>query len=398
EILPSSMSADTTWNCVLSVTTNPIESETLRDLEDAALGAVLGSGSGDGLTARFDRYDARYNNNTGLSRRPGTEVGATATQLNAYQVINWRAGSSQSSNDQDVPMLDAWLRTNNGTRRGFWGNGPSFAPTMHYAGTVARNFLNQTLGTRYTCASARSANCPTGTALDSTFCLPLVAAATPAFGSPGPASLFGNGCRTLLNYPAITPEPTIPEALGNLSYWKNGSLAPYASITVDQPSGLAYRSVVDAFSLYHLRRSPTDSHDPGMCNDMTPMYERAFDVLGWLGTAECPTVMISGLPPIGSGPSPPVRPFLGEARPNPASGATRIAFAVARNGTPTRIDLFDVTGRLVRRLVDRPMDAGRHEVAWDGRAANGARVGAGLYFYRMVSGSFMETRKLVVAD
>ncbi|MDZ4806002.1 MAG: FlgD immunoglobulin-like domain containing protein [Candidatus Eisenbacteria bacterium] len=98
----------------------------------------------------------------------------------------------------------------------------------------------------------------------------------------------------------------------------------------------------------------------------------------------------------GTEPAPAKPTYLTEARPNPASGATRIVFGVARNNTPTRIEIFDIAGRRVRTLLDRSLDAGSHEIVWDGRAEDGSEVVAGLYFYHYESGSLSETRKLVV--
>ncbi len=69
-------------------------------------------------------------------------------------------------------------------------------------------------------------------------------------------------------------------------------------------------------------------------------------------------------------------------RPNPAAGATVIGYAVDR---PTRLDLeiFDVSGRLVRSLVRQDVEAGEGEVVWDGRDHRSRTVGAGVYFVRL---------------
>ena len=64
---------------------------------------------------------------------------------------------------------------------------------------------------------------------------------------------------------------------------------------------------------------------------------------------------------------------------NPASGDTRVALTLARDGG-ARVDVHDVTGRLVRTVFDGPLAAGQRELAWDGRDAAGATVPAGLYF------------------
>jgi flagellar hook assembly protein FlgD len=49
-----------------------------------------------------------------------------------------------------------------------------------------------------------------------------------------------------------------------------------------------------------------------------------------------------------------------------------------------RIQIFDASGRLVRTLLDRSFsEGGYHDVAIDGRRDDGARLGSGVYFYRV---------------
>jgi flagellar hook assembly protein FlgD len=59
------------------------------------------------------------------------------------------------------------------------------------------------------------------------------------------------------------------------------------------------------------------------------------------------------------------------------------------------LDIFDVTGRRVRNLVNRTLAAGETRVTWDGRGDDGRVTGAGIYFYRIATGDTVETHKLV---
>jgi hypothetical protein len=70
------------------------------------------------------------------------------------------------------------------------------------------------------------------------------------------------------------------------------------------------------------------------------------------------------------------------ALPNPMGPATEISYAIALPGRVT-LTIHDVTGRLVRTLIDRDESPGAHSVAWDGRDDRGARVGRGVYAYRL---------------
>ncbi len=82
------------------------------------------------------------------------------------------------------------------------------------------------------------------------------------------------------------------------------------------------------------------------------------------------------------------------AAPNPFAGSVTLHFHVAVAG-PIAIDVFDVSGRLVRRLASGLVEAGWHSVCWDGTTDQGNPVGAGTYPCRLRSGSGGVTRRLI---
>ncbi len=86
---------------------------------------------------------------------------------------------------------------------------------------------------------------------------------------------------------------------------------------------------------------------------------------------------------------------LHQSFPNPFNPTTRIAFDI---NTPAQVSLkiFDVSGRLVRVLVDKTLTAGRHEVIWNGTDESGTKVASGIYFCRMTAGTFTEANKLIL--
>jgi len=88
--------------------------------------------------------------------------------------------------------------------------------------------------------------------------------------------------------------------------------------------------------------------------------------------------------------------ILRQNSPNPVTSSTRIGFDLPATSAVT-LEVFDVKGRLVRRLVNgRTMDARSHIVEWDGRSDRGATVGSGIYFYRLRTASGTLTRKMSV--
>lgn len=100
----------------------------------------------------------------------------------------------------------------------------------------------------------------------------------------------------------------------------------------------------------------------------------------------------------------PLAYLLDQNYPNPFNPSTVIAFEIPEvagedrdgGGTITTLKIFDVRGRLVRILVDGELAAGKYQVVWDGRYENGAGASSGVYFYRITSGSFSSTRKMVL--
>lgn len=81
--------------------------------------------------------------------------------------------------------------------------------------------------------------------------------------------------------------------------------------------------------------------------------------------------------------------------PNPFNPATRIHFVLPARSR-VRIDVFNILGQRVRTLMDGPLEAGRHQVEWDGRDSGRREVASGIYFYRLQAGDFTDARKMIL--
>jgi hypothetical protein len=92
-------------------------------------------------------------------------------------------------------------------------------------------------------------------------------------------------------------------------------------------------------------------------------------------------------PPLVSGLRPPA--------PNPTRGTTAVSYALAQAGR-VQLGVYDVSGRLVRQLVDAERRAGTETVVWNGMAESGARLEAGVYFVRLAAPGFRETRRVIL--
>ena len=81
---------------------------------------------------------------------------------------------------------------------------------------------------------------------------------------------------------------------------------------------------------------------------------------------------------------------LGQNYPNPFNPTTHIRFNIPETGN-TKLTVFNIMGEAVANLVDGVVPAGGHTVSW-----NAANMPTGVYFYRMESGNFSQTRKLLL--
>ena len=86
---------------------------------------------------------------------------------------------------------------------------------------------------------------------------------------------------------------------------------------------------------------------------------------------------------------------LSQNYPNPFNPETHIKYAIPRDGEVT-IVIYDLLGRLVRRLVDEHKSAGYYQAIWDARNDDGNVVSNGIYLLQMKSGSFMKTMKMTL--
>ncbi|MBD3424634.1 MAG: T9SS type A sorting domain-containing protein [Candidatus Latescibacteria bacterium] len=86
---------------------------------------------------------------------------------------------------------------------------------------------------------------------------------------------------------------------------------------------------------------------------------------------------------------------LSQNYPNPFNPSTTIYYSLPERSHVT-LDIFDVSGRRIARLVDAIREAGTHQAKWSGLNVNGASVSSGVYFYKLTAGKGSITRKMVL--
>ncbi len=81
---------------------------------------------------------------------------------------------------------------------------------------------------------------------------------------------------------------------------------------------------------------------------------------------------------------------LSQNYPNPFNPSTKIQYSISSQQNVT-LKVYNVLGNEVATLVNEEKPAGTYEVFF-----NGSNLSSGVYFYKLQSGSFVETRKLIL--
>ena len=160
---------------------------------------------------------------------------------------------------------------------------------------------------------------------------------------------------------------------------------------------LAYTNPLDAVSAEHNYWGTTD---PDAIEDLVYHYvdDTSYARVEFLpfATAEydiddstVTDVPVSGDEPLPAGYA------LDQNYPNPFNAGTVISFELAAS-SDVSLDVFNVLGQQVRRLIGRHLSPGRHDVEFDGRDDQGDQLATGVYLYRLRIGDAAETRKMIL--
>ena len=168
---------------------------------------------------------------------------------------------------------------------------------------------------------------------------------------------------------------------------------PMLSIQVSQLTAEPYDMPVDFEVITHLSRTTTvlrvDEPVESFLVETDGLASTVlFDPDDWILCNETETTTT------GDGDAPAVT-FLEQNWPNPFNPSTTIRFGLER-ASRVRLEVFDLRGALVTVLADGRMEAGTREVTWNGAADGGRPAASGVYFYRLTTPSFTDTRKMVL--
>lgn len=83
------------------------------------------------------------------------------------------------------------------------------------------------------------------------------------------------------------------------------------------------------------------------------------------------------------------------ATPNPFNVETLIRYVLSKE-TTIELAVFNILGEKVKTLVNANQKPGTYSIHWDGKDENGKRVASGIYLYRLKTGNFTNTKKLLI--
>jgi len=186
---------------------------------------------------------------------------------------------------------------------------------------------------------------------------------------------------------------------------------------VDYPAGLTWVSDVDvppvrigttAEGITQAWQHPIDASDRVVIATATARWDPSLGsggevtvsphpIFGWVRAAVAPDFRIveadGEISQVGQGdhtPSTRNKPVLYGASPNPFNPSTHISFFIPRS-EHVRLNVYDVTGRLITQLLNEVQSRGDHTVEW-----SADNMPSGVYFFQLEAGDFSQQKKVML--
>ncbi len=404
---------DVAWPCVLYVDAYNRGAERRIAPMLAALGLEFDT---------YDYLDATANYNASLMRSYGGGVynpggygnnGCTVEQLLGYRLILLNTGffGHGTLEPSDFVLLEQWLDSSacglGDQRRGLILNGNNIGGIMgDPVSGIAIDFAQDILGFNFVWGSYRDYND------DEAECVYLEPIDDPHFAPLAPGvSLFGNDCPQMADFDVLGVQPGVENALGHLRYFSYEGTGTYPYVdfaqvvrTRREPGVADWRAVVDGFSLNYLSERGCEGEP--CADDSACVVSGGIDLLtselAWLADGGAPfdpwryPCFSTGVEPRPEAHLHGPATMLYASRPNPFHRSATIRFRLAA-ATQVEVGVYDVSGRLIRRLVDGALSPGDHARVWDGTDAEGRRVGGGIYWTQMqTADGYRSSKRLLV--
>jgi hypothetical protein len=105
-------------------------------------------------------------------------------------------------------------------------------------------------------------------------------------------------------------------------------------------------------------------------------------------------INLTGLQNAGS--ETPIAYSLSQNYPNPFNPITNVKFSIIK-AEQVKLIVYDIQGREVQTLVNERLQPGTYEASFDGsRLGGSSTINSGVYFYKLVTGTFTETKKMIL--
>ncbi|MCD6176767.1 MAG: PQQ-binding-like beta-propeller repeat protein [Candidatus Cloacimonetes bacterium] len=82
--------------------------------------------------------------------------------------------------------------------------------------------------------------------------------------------------------------------------------------------------------------------------------------------------------------------------PNPFNPETSINFFISENSGNIELTVYNLKGQKIKQLINDQLPVGQHSVIWNGTDENGKNVSSGVYLYKMETGNYSETKKMIL--
>ena len=81
--------------------------------------------------------------------------------------------------------------------------------------------------------------------------------------------------------------------------------------------------------------------------------------------------------------------------PNPFKQTTAIQYELPVNN-PVRLSVYNLIGQEIKVLIDAYQEPGKYTVRWNGADEDGKKVPSGIYMFKIETGLFVQTRKMLL--
>jgi len=326
---------------------------------------------------------------SGVSNGPGSRA-KTQQLIDNYNVIIWDSGNlstitisdgtTKSDKSNDCQMLLDWMFLSK-RQTGLWvcGDGIAYDLAHNDASPVALQLLNAMCGVTLVRDSYYDL---TGGRASGGVVNPLVTGDADAGvlmygGVPDAFCAFG-GCPTINFFDVLGKTENGHWALDYPDYGGTKYYAGIASWTLNS-RGFVNLTMWFGFSFQYIRDDTKENPI-----DRFTVARQVFSWMQemvWTGTDQQPAA--------------PRAYGLAQNFPNPFNPSTTIRYDMKDKGRVS-VKIYNVAGELVRTLVESVKNAGSYSIAWDGRNNVGTDVASGIYFCKMETTDFRQTRKMVV--